>query len=99
MSLNQNKSLLDEVMELIDPSQGVDADNGEELFATLGKMGRGEAQLLHQSVDPLKAGIVEVVQSHEHEQELLLGCTEGVVEDQQIVALGQHLLLDAGAEG
>src|SRR5215831_5229196 len=86
-------------MELIDSCQRVDADDGEKLLATHGKIGRSELHLLHELVNPLKAGKVEVVQSHEYQQQVLHDRTEGLVEDEQIMTLCQHLLLDGGAKG
>src|SRR5258708_20862812 len=85
-------------MELVDPGQRVDADDAEELFETRGKMERSNGHLLYQLIDPLEPRIVDMVQSHEDEQEALLNGTEGFVEDQQIVALCQHLLLPSGAK-
>ena len=46
--LDQAEGLFDEVVELVDRSQGVDADNGEELFEARGKAGWGHVQLVDQ---------------------------------------------------
>ena len=42
----QAEGLLDKFMELVDRGQGVDADDGEELFEARGKVGRRHLQLV-----------------------------------------------------
>jgi hypothetical protein len=96
--VNQAQGLLNEVVKLVDRGQGVDTDDGEELFEARGKVGRGHLQLLDQSIQPAPARIVEAVEPQQDEQEVLLGGTQGVVEDQHVVALGQLFLLPGGAK-
>src|SRR5437667_6703949 len=98
MDLHQAEGLLNQVMELVDPSQRVNADDAKELFETWGKMDRGDVHLSHQSINPLPPWIVGAVQSHEDEQDMLLDGTKGLVEEQEIIALCQHLLLPAGTK-
>src|SRR5260370_8346896 len=96
MGLHQAEGFLDQFMELVDPGQRVDADDAEELFETRGKMERSNGHLLYQLIDPLEPRIVDMVKSHEDEQEALLNATKGFVEDHQSVALYQPLLLPSG---
>ncbi len=94
----QAEGLLNEVVELVDRGQRVDADDGEELFEARGKVGRRHLQLVDQAIQPPPARIVEAVEPQEDEQEMLLGGTEGVVEEQHVVALRQLFLLPCGAK-
>ena len=68
----QAEGLLNEVVELVDRGPRVDTDDGEELFEARGKVGRRHLHLVHQSILPAPARIVEAVQSREDEQEVLL---------------------------
>src|SRR5689334_5324703 len=70
MRLHQAEGLLNEFMQLVDPSERVDADDAEDLFAPEGKIGRGDVHLLDQSVDPLKPRIVNTIESHEHQEDM-----------------------------
>jgi hypothetical protein len=54
VALHQAEGLLDEVMQLVDRGQRVDADDGEELFEARGKVGRCHLQLVKQSIQPGK---------------------------------------------
>jgi hypothetical protein len=62
-------------------SQRIDADDAEELLETSEKVGWSEVHAFHQSIDPVKSGIVHVVQSHKYQEDVLLDRTEGVVEE------------------
>src|SRR5260221_13288816 len=95
---DQAEGLLNEVVELVDRGKGVNTDDAEELFEAWAKVGRCHLQPFHQSIHPLPSGIVEAVEPQEDEQEVLLGGTEGVVEDQHVVALRQPFLLPGGAK-
>src|SRR6266550_6151441 len=96
MGLHQAEGLLNEVMQLVDPSQWVDAHDAKKLFETEGKIRRGDGHLPDQLIDALEPRIVNMIESHEDEQDVLLNATEGLVEDEQIAALCQHLLLPGG---
>jgi hypothetical protein len=98
VALHQGEGLFDEFMQLVHRGQRIDADDGEELFEAQGKVGRGHLHLVDQSIQPAPAWKVEVVESQQDEQELLLGRTEGVVEDQHLVALGQMFLFPGGTK-
>jgi hypothetical protein len=50
VGLDQTERLFDGVVELVDRSPRVDADNGEELFEAWGKVGRCYLQLVDQTV-------------------------------------------------
>ncbi len=95
---DQDEGLLDELMQLVDRGQRIDTDDGKELFEARGKIGRGHLHLVHQAIQPPPARIVEAVESQQDEQELLVGRTEGVVEHQHLVALGQLFLLPGRAK-
>src|SRR6266516_4160793 len=95
---DQAEGLLNEVMQLVDRGQGIDTDDGEELFEAPGKVGRRHLHLVDQSIQPAPARIVEAVEPQLDEQEVLLGGTEGIVEDQHLVALGQLFLLPGGTK-
>jgi hypothetical protein len=75
--LHQDERLLDEFMELVHPGKRVDARDAKDLFETRRKVGRSDVHLPHQSIDPPKAGIIEAVQPHEHQQDVLLDGTKG----------------------
>jgi hypothetical protein len=55
-------------------------------------------QPVDQSIQPPSARIVEAVEPQQDKQELLLDSTEGIVEDQHLVVLGQLFLLPGGAK-
>src|SRR6266480_7186812 len=98
MGLHQPEGLLNEVMQLVDPGQRVDAYDAKELFETEGKIRRCDGHLPDQLIDALKPRIVDMIESHEDEQDVLLNATEGLVENEQFVALCQHLLLPGWAK-
>ena len=98
MGLHQAEGLLNEFVELVDPGQWVDTNNAEGLFETGGKIEWGNGHVFYQSINPPKSRVVDAVQSHEHQEEVLLDGTEGLVEGEQIVAFCQHLLLPAWAK-
>src|SRR5260221_4022586 len=83
---DQAEGLLNEVVELVDRGQGVDTDDGEELFEAWGKVGRCHLQPFHQSIHPLPSGIVEAVLPPEDEEEGGLGGTERGAEDAHVAA-------------
>src|SRR5258708_32151833 len=80
----QEEGLLNEVVEQVDRGQGVDTDDGEELFEAWGKVGRRHLQPFHQSIHPPPARIVEAAAPQQDEQEPHLGRAESVLEGQVI---------------
>ena len=98
MRFHQTEGFLNEVMELVYSGKRIDTDDAKDLFETRRKVGRSDRHLPHQPIDPPKAGIVEVVQPHEDQEDVLLNGTKGVVEEQEIVALGQHFLHPGGTK-
>src|SRR5258708_23241169 len=98
VTLHQAEGLLNEFVELVDAGQRVNTDDAEGLFETRGKVERGNGHLFYQSINPPKSGAVDAVQAHEHQEEVLLNSTEGLVGGEQIVALCQHLLLPTWAK-
>src|SRR6266849_2947844 len=63
VGLHQAEGLLNEFVELVDSGQRVDTDDAEGLFETRGKVERGNGHLFHQSINPPKSRVVDVVQS------------------------------------
>ena len=70
MGLHQAEGLLNEVMQLVDPGQRVDAHDAKDLFETEGKIRRGDGHLPDQLIDALKPRIVDMIESHEDEQDV-----------------------------
>src|SRR5258708_26095462 len=93
----QAEGMLNEVVELVDRGQGVDTDDGEELFEAWGKVGWCHLQPFHQSIHPPPSGIVEAVEPQEDEQEALPGGTEGGAEGPHASALRPPVPLPRGA--
>ena len=98
MCLHQAEGLLNKLMELVDAGQRVDTHDAEDLFETGGKIEWGNGHVFYQSINPPKSRVIDAVQSHEHQEEVLLNSTEGLIEGEQIVALCQHLLLPTWAK-
>ena len=86
VGLHQAEGLLNEFVELVDSGQRVNTDDAEGVFETRGKIERGNGHLFHQSINPPKSRVVDAVQAHEHQEEVLLNSTEGLVEGKQHVA-------------
>src|SRR5260221_12880613 len=83
----QEEGLLNEVVEQVDRGQGVDTDDGEELFESWGKVGRRHLQPFHQSIHPPPARIVEADQANQDELHPLAAGAEAGAVDEYIVAV------------